>query len=223
MQPGYPALSDAVVQEPRRRAPSTRTPRELLHDSVRQDGRVTLAFIRHGQTDWNRDGLLQGSSDIPLNDTGRQQAREAEGMLTQWTWDAIVSSPLARARETARIVAEDLGLQLGPAYPELAERDYGPLEGTPSAEAIERWPDRAYPGAESLDDVVARGLRGLARIDADYPGRNVVVVCHGTIMKYTLIRLTGYPVEVVLNGAVSTMERDGDGWRVLTVNGEPVA
>jgi probable phosphoglycerate mutase len=195
----------------------------LLHHSVRQDGRVTLAFIRHGQTDWNRDGLLQGSSDIPLNDTGRQQAREAEGMLTQWTWDAIVSSPLARARETARIVAEDLGLPLGPAYPELAERDYGPLEGTPSAEAIERWPDRAYPGAESLDDVVARGLRGLARIDADYPGRNVVVVCHGTIMKYTLIRLTGYPVEVVLNGAVSTMERDGDGWRVLTVNGEPVA
>lgn len=184
---------------------------------------MTLAFIRHGQTDWNREGLLQGSSDIPLNDTGRAQAREAESMLTHWTWHAIVSSPLARARETARIVADDLGLPLGPAYPELAERDYGPLEGTPSAAAIERWPERDYPGAEPLDDVVARCLRGLARIRDDYPERNVVVVCHGTIMKYTLIRLTGYPVEVVLNGAVSTMERDGDGWRVLTLNGEPVA
>lgn len=183
---------------------------------------MTLAFIRHGQTDWNRRGLFQGSSDIPLNDTGREQAREAGRMLERWTWDAVVSSPLARARETARIVADGLGLPLGPAYPELVERDYGPLEGTPDTEAIERWPNRDYPGAEPLDAVVDRCLAGLARIDADYPGKNVVVVCHGTIMKYTLIRLTGYPVKVVLNGAVSAIERDGDAWRVLTINGEPV-
>jgi probable phosphoglycerate mutase len=183
---------------------------------------VTLAFVRHGQTDWNARGLLQGSSDIPLNETGRVQARDAERMLEEWTWDAVVSSPLARARDTARILAEGLGLPLGPAYPELSERDYGPLEGTSSSEAIERWPDRRYPGAEPLDEVVDRCLRGLERIDADFPSSNVVVVCHGTIMKYTLIRLTGYPVEVVLNGTVSAIERDGTGWRVLTINGEPV-
>ncbi len=183
---------------------------------------MTLAFIRHGQTDWNREGRLQGSSDIPLNDTGREQAGEAERMLEAWTWDAVVSSPLSRARETARIVAEGLDLPLGPAYDELVERDYGPLEGLPADEAMARWPDRRYPGAEPLDDVVARCLAGLARIDADHPAQNVVVVCHGTIMKYTLIRLTGYPVEVILNGTVSTIERDGDGWRVLTINGEAV-
>ena len=184
---------------------------------------MTLAFIRHGQTDWNAEGRLQGSSDIPLNETGRQQAREAETMLADWTWDAIVSSPLARARETAQIVADGLGLPLGPAYDELVERDYGPLEGMSDREVMERWPDRNYPGAEALADVVARCLRGLARIDADYPSSNVVVVCHGTIMKYTLIELTGYPIEVILNGSVSTIERAGEGWRVLTVNGEPVA
>ena len=184
---------------------------------------MTLAFIRHGQTDWNARGLLQGSSDIPLNETGRVQAREAVEALAGWSWDAVVSSPLARARETARIVAAGLALPLGPAYDELVERDYAELEGTPSAEAMDRWPDRSYPGAESLDAVVERCLRGLTRIDANYPGRNVVVVCHGTIMKYTLIELTGYPVEVVLNGAVSTIERDRSGWRVLTLNGEPIA
>lgn len=188
-----------------------------------QTGGVTLAFVRHGQTDWNAQGLFQGSTDIPLNDTGRAQARDAEAMLEQWSWDAIVSSPLVRARETARIVAEHLGLPLGPAYDELVERDYGPLEGTPALEGMQRWPDRRYPGAEPLDEVVARCLRGLARIDADYPGQNVVVVCHGTIMKYTLIHLTGHPVDVVLNGAVSAIERHGGGWRVLSINGEPVA
>ncbi|TXK17017.1 histidine phosphatase family protein [Homoserinibacter sp. GY 40078] len=184
---------------------------------------MTLAFIRHGQTDWNRDALLQGSSDIPLNDTGREQAREVEQMLEEWTWDAVVSSPLARARETAQIVADGLGLPLGPAYDELVERDYGALEGTSSAAAMERWPDRDYPGAEPLDAVVDRCLQGLAHIDRDYPGGNVVVVCHGTILKYTIIRLTGYPVDVIGNGTVSAIERDGDGWRVLTVNGEAVA
>ncbi|TPX05042.1 histidine phosphatase family protein, partial [Schumannella luteola] len=127
-----------------------------MHEDGGEDGRVTLAFVRHGQTDWNREGRLQGSSDIPLNDTGREQALAAERMLAEWTWDAVVSSPLARARETARIVADGLGLPLGPAYPELVERDYGPLEGLPDTEVIARWPDRRYPGAEPLDAVVDR-------------------------------------------------------------------
>lgn len=188
-----------------------------------QTGAVTLAFVRHGQTDWNAQGLLQGSSDIPLNETGRVQAHDAEEMLEQWSWDAIVSSPLSRARETARIIADKLGLPLGPAYEELVERDYGPLEGQPAIDAMERWPDRRYPGAEPLDQVVDRCLRGLARIDDDHPDRNVIVVCHGTIMKYTLIRLTGHPVDVILNGTVSAIERSGTDWRVLSINGEPVA
>ncbi len=184
---------------------------------------MTLAFIRHGQTEWNRQGLMQGSTDIPLNDTGRQQARDAVAMLDGWEWDVIVSSPLSRARETAQIVADGLGLELGPAYDDLVERDYGPWEGTSSAEIMARWPDRSYPNAETLDHMVARGLRALGRIDADFPGRNVVAVCHGSIAKYTLRHLTGYPVDVVTNGSVSAMERVGDGWRVLTINGERVA
>lgn len=184
---------------------------------------MPLAFIRHGQTEWNKQGLLQGSTDIPLNDTGRQQAREAVAMLDGWAWDVVVSSPLSRARETAQIVADGLGLELGPAYPDLVERDYTPFEGRSSAEMVALYPDKRYPGAEIVEHMVERCLRALAQIDADYPDKNVVVVCHGTIAKYTLIHLTGYPVEVIHNGAVSAMERVGDTWRVLTVNGEPVA
>lgn len=183
---------------------------------------MIVAFIRHGQTDWNRDGLLQGSSDIPLNDTGRAQARDAFMTLRSRPWDVVVSSPLQRARETASIIAEGLEIPLGPAYPGLVERDYGPLEGTSAAAAIDRWPDREYPGAESLDAVAARGEAALAAIVADAPTGAVLVVCHGTIIRYTLARLAGRPVPGIDNGSISMLRLDEGAWRVATVNGIPL-
>jgi uncharacterized phosphatase len=183
---------------------------------------MIVAFIRHGQTDWNREGLLQGSSDIPLNDTGRAQAEDALMTLRSMPWDAVVSSPLVRARETAQIIADGLGIPLGAAYPGLVERDYGPLEGTSSAAAIDRWPTREYPGAESLDAVATRGTEALAQIAADHPDGSVLVVCHGTIIRYTLARLAGRPVPGIDNGSVSMVRRDGAEWEVATVNGIPL-
>ena len=198
---------------------------------------MTFAFIRHGQTDWNRDDKLQGSSDIPLNARGREQATEAAAVLAGGGWQVIVSSPLQRARETAQIIAGELGLELGPSYPDLVERDYGELEGTSSSETMARWPHRDYPGAESLDSVVQRGLAALAQIGDDFPDSNVVIVCHGTIIRYTLAALAGHPIAGIENGSISTVERVGDGdadgdgdgdgeldgWKVLTVNGAPLA
>lgn len=183
---------------------------------------MIVAFIRHGQTDWNRDGLLQGSSDIPLNDTGHAQARDAFMTLRTMPWDVVVSSPLRRARETAQIIADGLGIPLGDAYPELVERDYGPLEGTPSSDAIDRWPTREYPGAEGLDAVATRGAAALARIADTHPGDAVLVVCHGTIIRYTLARLAGRPVPGIDNGSVSMVRAEGGAWQVATVNGIPL-
>jgi probable phosphoglycerate mutase len=168
---------------------------------------------------------MQGSSDIPLNDTGRGQALDAVDVLRTITWDLVVSSPLVRARETAEIIANTLDLELGAAYPELVERDYGPFEGANAAECIAKYPGKDYPGAEHISSVVERGLAGLARVSADHPGRNVVIVCHGTIIRYTLATLAGHPVDGISNGTVSELERtpDGEAWRVLTVNGIPLA
>jgi uncharacterized phosphatase len=101
---------------------------------------MTLAFIRHGQTDWNLNNQLQGSSDIPLNETGRQQARDAVTTLEGVDWEVIVSSPLSRARETASIIAAGLDIELGPAFDELKERDYGQGEGATAEVIAERWP-----------------------------------------------------------------------------------
>lgn len=186
-----------------------------------QNGGV-YAFIRHGQTDWNLNDKLQGASDIPLNDTGRQQAVEAAAALAGGPWTAIVSSPLSRARETASIIAERLGLELGPAYPELIERDYGPLEGAPSSANMAAYPKRDYPDAEPLADVVARGRAGLAKVAADYPDADVLIVCHGTLIRYTLADLAGRTVPGILNGSVSTFSLAGDVWTVETVNGSPL-
>jgi uncharacterized phosphatase len=181
-----------------------------------------FAFIRHGQTDWNRDDRLQGSTDIPLNETGRAQAHEAAELLQGERFEVIVSSPLVRARETAQIIADDLNIELGPSYIELVERDYGALEGESSSEMVARHPDRDYPGAETLASVVGRGIAGLRRIAADYGDRDVVIVCHGTIIRYTLAALAGRRLPGIMNGSSSMFVLDGDAWKVLSVNGVPL-
>ena len=181
-----------------------------------------FAFIRHGQTDWNRDDRLQGSSDIPLNDVGRAQAHEAATVLRDSTWEVVVSSPLVRARETAEIIAADLGIELGPSYPMLIERDYGVLEGDSSSAIVARYPNRDYPGAEPLDSVVTRGKAGLAQIAAEFADRDTIIVCHGTIIRYTLASLAGRRLPGILNGSISTLDQVQDAWTVLSVNGLPL-
>lgn len=181
-----------------------------------------LAFVRHGQTDWNRLDRLQGSSDIPLDDTGRAQAHDAATTLADaGGWATVVSSPLSRARETAQIIAHDLGLPLGPSYAELVERDYGPLEGSSSSEAIAAHPHRDYPGAESLDSVARRGRSAVDAIAREFGDADVIVVAHGTLIRYTLAALAGHPIEGIRNGTVSTADLVDGRWQVLTVNGGP--
>ena len=182
-----------------------------------------FAFIRHGQTDWNRDDRLQGSSDIPLNDAGRAQAHEAADLLRGQGWQVIVSSPLQRARETAQIIADDLGIELGATYPELIERDYGVHEGDSSSEMVARHPNRDYPGAEPLASVVERGRAGLAHVAEDVGDRDTIIVCHGTIIRYTLAALAGRRLPGITNGSCSMLELDDGVWTVLSVNGMPLA
>ena len=184
--------------------------------------RMVLALIRHGQTDWNLAGLMQGRTDIPLNETGREQARVAASVLEAEPWDAVVSSPLVRARETAEIIATELGLPLGGAYDELVEQDFGVAEGTQVSELYVRWPDRDFAGKEPDDEVGPRGLRGLERIAADHPGARVLVVAHGTLIRHTLAEVSGHEARhypKLDNASSSYLERTDAAWRVLTVGG----
>jgi len=181
-----------------------------------------LALVRHGQTDWNLRGLMQGRTDIPLNATGRAQAEQAAGTLDRVDWDVVVSSTLGRARETAAILAQGLGLPVGGAYEDLVEQDFGDAEGTLVSEIDERWPGRAFPGKEPDHEVGPRGVRALERIAVDHPGARVLAVAHGTLIRHVLGELSrhearSYPK--LDNLSVSRIGRADAAWRVFTVGG----
>lgn len=130
-----------------------------------------FCFLRHGETESNRLGLVAGASDVPLNATGLAQARTAAQKLAGSGIDAIWSSPLQRAHDTARCVADLLGLDVI-TIRELAERNWGALEGKPRESRDRRM---TPPGGESLDEFRARTLAGFARIR---PSRLPLIVAH---------------------------------------------
>ncbi|GAB3133435.1 histidine phosphatase family protein [Marisediminicola antarctica] len=183
---------------------------------------MTIALTRHGETDWNAAGRMQGTSDIPLNDTGREQARASSERFVGGGWHHVVTSPLSRASETGRIIADGLGIAMSGVYSDLQERHYGEAEGLTDAEAAALWSDGEFPGLESRDDVADRGLDSLVDIARDLHGSAVIVVAHGTLIREVLRRLTSVPIPSILNGATSIVERSGGSWRVITVNDEPL-
>lgn len=181
-----------------------------------------LALIRHGQTDWNLAWRMQGRTDIPLNETGREQARAAASALSNEPWHAVVSSPLVRARETAEIIAATLGVPLGAAYDELIEQEFGEAEGTLVSELDERWPNRDFAGKEPDEEVGPRGIRGLERIARDHPDSRVLVVSHGTLIRHVLAEITGHHARHyprIENASASFVGFSDASWRVLTVGG----
>ena len=127
-----------------------------------------IILMRHGQTDWNIDHRFQGGTDIPLNDTGRDQARTAIDALKQardegTVVDLVLSSPLSRAAESAEIVAEGLNVPYRGAVAGFQERSFGELEGQIATRELvlaSRESGEEY-GVEPTEEFVARGLAAL--------------------------------------------------------------
>jgi len=147
-----------------------------------------VLLVRHGQSTWNADGRWQGQADPPLSELGRLQARHAARTLG--AVDAIVASHLERARDTAAILAEELGVGPVAIDPDLCERDAGEWSGLTRPEIDARWPGwvaagRRPPSFEADDHLLARTLAALGRIEADHRDTDVLVVTHGGVI-YTL-------------------------------------
>jgi broad specificity phosphatase PhoE len=174
-----------------------------------------VLLIRHGQSEWNADGRWQGQADPALTDLGRHQALHASRALG--VVDAIASSDLQRAAETAAIISAELGV--GPVVldPDLRERHAGewqgltradierewpgylgpppPIEGAPAASAPVSQEDRRRrrpPGWEADEDLVERAVAALVRIDAVAPGGEAIAVTHGGLV-YALEATLGAP------------------------------
>lgn len=155
--------------------------------------RLTLFLFRHGETDWNREGRLQGHTDTQLNANGIAQAEALAQRLLAHRLDAVVSSDLSRALTTARIIAEILSVPVITDHG-LREVSVGLAEGmlweeakvSFGAELTERWysdDNVAFPGGETGAATLTRGLAALRRFAEAHPHRRIGVSSHGAMVR----------------------------------------
>ncbi|WP_022888202.1 histidine phosphatase family protein [Agromyces italicus] len=178
-----------------------------MTDATSHPEPTLIALVRHGETEWNRERRIQGMTDIPLNDTGREQAAETGSRLVDGEWDAVYASTLSRAAETAEIIAGVLELPAPRLFGALAERSHGVLEGLDHAgRAAVEAQAATIEGLEPRSTVIARASAALAEIAAAHPGGSVVVVSHGGVIHSLILELsdwtlpgTGY---AIANGSV---------------------
>lgn len=152
-----------------------------------------LVLVRHGQTEYNREGRLQGQVDIPLNETGIRQAESLAAAVTADPPDVIVASPLGRALETARIISRGTGLEITTDEAFL-ERGFGRWEGLRGEEIHRRWP------AEHADWRAHRPVLGLGVEDRPVVGERVAAACRELVAAHE-----GGTVMVVAHGAAITL------------------
>ncbi len=192
-------------------------------------GVFKLVLWRHGRTAWNAQRRFQGHSDVPLDETGRAQARDAAPYLAAMRPAAIFSSDLARAAETASYLAGLTGLPVQ-LDKDLRERGGGAWEGLTDAEIRASYPE-AYatfipPDGEPVETVAERTAAAFQRIaDAleDGAGSLAVLVSHGAAINLGVSRLLGLPERARLLGPLgncswSVLGRRAGGWRLLEHN-----
>jgi broad specificity phosphatase PhoE len=180
----------------------------------------TLHFVRHGETDWNRDGRIQGVADIGLSAAGREQARELAASLAARPIGAIYASDLRRAVETAEPLAARLDLPIS-TTPALRERDFGANEGRIAAEVAAelgtevgtRWlgPDERHPGGESMREVYERVAAFLDELLEDPPADEIALVTSGGPIRVGTAHLAREPIDTIVwravdNCSVTTVE-----------------
>ncbi|MDP2133326.1 MAG: histidine phosphatase family protein, partial [Sulfuritalea sp.] len=153
-------------------------------------GPAYICVARHGETDWNVSGILQGWLDVPLNDRGRRQAYELVAGFAHARFAKLYSSSLVRSSETAEIVARSLRLPPPEFDDGLRERNFGAIQGIPKAELAElnpvllqqilkRNPATDFEQGETMDEFADRVLDAIARIARPNAGKRVLAITHG--------------------------------------------
>src|SRR3954471_11224168 len=167
-------------------------------------GRTRIYVVRHGTTLLNRENRYRGRRDVPLDQGGWDDAWSAAGELEDTKIGAVYSSPLRRARDTARIVADVADVSVVEDLPGLVNLDYGAWEGLTTDEASERdpelfrryqqySPDAMCPGGERLDLAARRMVFSLCTIAALHPGGSVAAVSHAATVRLTIAEVTDSP------------------------------
>ncbi len=168
-----------------------------------------LCIARHGETDWNKSGILQGWLDVPINAHGRTQAAVMAQTFARQGFDAVWTSTLVRARETAEILSLALQLAAPRSHAGLKERNFGAIQGIPKSELAEfnptqleqilrRNPAAQFVGGESMDEFADRVLGALSDIGVCHPGQRVLVITHGWVLDVLTRHIGGLARHAVL-------------------------
>jgi 2,3-bisphosphoglycerate-dependent phosphoglycerate mutase len=198
-----------------------------------------LALVRHGESEGNSERRFGGHTDTPLTEAGRRQAAAAGAALASpWRPTLIISSDLARAVETAELIAAATGLSVS-TTPGLRERGLGRLDGMTFAEVQERhphlWagllrgdPDWRVPQGESMREAFQRVSSTVEQICQDHPGARIVVVSHAFAIFHAFAHVCGIEPWLgvsrvfvrVKNASITRVTRlaDPDAWRIDSVN-----
>ena len=182
---------------------------------------ATLYIVRHGETEWNAAGRIQGHTDVALSEKGRRQAQAVGRRLASVAFHAAYASDLCRASETARIIVGERDVPLA-TTPQLREYHKGIFEGLTNPEIERRYPEQfaasvvndldfAPTGGESIRQTTARLAAFVAHLQEHHPEGNVLVVGHGGSLRSAVVALLALPLEanwkfVMGNCALSIVE-----------------
>ncbi len=192
-----------------------------------------IILVRHGETPWNKERIFRGRMDIPLNDTGREEARLAGEWLKNEVIDAAFSSPLSRAVETAEQIARHHGLTVQ-TLEGLTDLDYGDWQGVPLEEVKQRYPALyrqwesmpdtvRFPNGETLEEVRVRALAAVDEVLDRHPQGNILLVAHRVVNKVLIAAFIGLNNSDFWRigqdtAAINRFERVGSIWNIITVN-----
>lgn len=191
---------------------------------------MTICIARHGETAWNHSGTLQGWTDVSMNEQGRQQSEEMARAFASEGFTAVWSSPLIRALESARIIADHLGLAAPRCHEGLKERNFGIIQGVPKAELAElnplllqqiimRNPAADFEGGETIDEFADRVLNAVVDIGLQSPQQKILVITHGWAMDVVTRHVKGLPRSAMLN----TKPKNAETLWVEVMNGRILA
>ncbi len=173
-----------------------------------------LLVIRHGETEWSRLGRHTGRTDVPLDEQGRAEARDAARTLDGWNLAKAYTSPMQRARETAELVDPICGVVVDT---DLHEWDYGVYEGETTPQTRQRVPGfsvwtHEIVGGESVDQVGARADRFISRFLSEVPAGNAAAFSHGHVLAILIARWCGLPAVEGRRFALATATVSLLGW-----------
>ena len=182
---------------------------------------MKICLLRHGETDWNSLGKLQGREDIPLNIAGIEQISEVAKYLKKFNWRIIITSPLSRAKLSAEIVSKEIGNIKIHEEINFIERDYGKASGMTADERKLAFPDGIWIGVEPYEKLQNRTINALLKYIKEYDGNNILIVSHGAAINSILAYLSKNEIgtgKTILNNARITLLQKNDEIKIIYYN-----